>query len=346
MPISHSVLIFFLLTWVLPDSTKIDFFLAGSINGGVPEIREAFDIKQTDQLVIYPVFKQDSLFYSAVDSFVIDGGMAKTRGDPGKVKSLKKREFRWLHISPVLREYDNLHPPDDNRSIFYIAPIEYTTRLIPSEWSEEGLSFCESFSDSAVGTYYLSMCECLCADTFFDTRPIHQRFSHHVVQIVVRPHDTYVGYLYELFNTPFILPPKPLPGSGHQTDLRVGSDCAEFAIYGMRRMGHDIPYAGPQDIYNYLKELSTSLLYPDSIGIYRDKDGVAFQIGEKLRRGDVIHFGEQVSVFYTDQGVPGILDKNDLLIQSYIPSPHITPIESCGFYHLPLRVFEWSDKTD
>jgi hypothetical protein len=190
------------------------------------------------------------------------------------------------------------------------------------------------------------MCECRSVDTFSDTRPLHRRFSRQVIQIIIRSDDSYVGHLYELFNTPFILPPKPLPGSGHQTDLRVGSDCAEFAIYGMRRMGYDIPYAGPRGIYHYLAEISSSLMYPDSAGVYRDKEGETFKVAGSLERGDIIHFGEQVSVFYADQGVPGILDKNDLLIQSYTPSPHITTIENCGFYHLPFRIFEWSVKTD
>ena len=70
---------------------------------------------------------------------------------------------------------------------------------------------------------------------------------------------------------------------GHQTDLRVCVDCAELAIYGKRRQGFNIPYCGPRGINNYLEEIS-----PDSIF-----------------NGCIVHFGDQVDVIYSDEGVKG-----------------------------------------
>ena len=167
---------------------------------------------------------------------------------------------------------------------------------------------------------------------------------------MVRPDDTYLGYLSELLNTPFIIAPMFSNNGLHQTDLRIGSDCAALAIYGKRRQGVGIPYAGPRGILKYLSPLTPTELQPvnyNSTEVYVDQQGHTVKIGDQgLQPGDIIHFGEQVAVFYQDNGIKGILDKDDYLFESYGNSPHITTLAQSGFYHKAIRVFRWADSMD
>lgn len=152
----------------------------------------------------------------------------------------------------------------------------------------------------------------------FDNRPIHLIYKD-IFQVVVRKEDSYLGYLTELINIPFILPPTNIRNFGHQTDLRIGSDCAELAIYGKRRVGNNIPYVGPNGIRKFLELI--------------DKN--------KLFEGCIIHFGYQVSVLFQDNGIKGQLDENDVLIQSYENKVCLITYRKCGFYNFPYKPYRW-----
>jgi hypothetical protein len=144
--------------------------------------------------------------------------------------------------------------------------------------------------------------------------------------------------LTELMQTPFILGPSRTPVGIHQTDCRMGCDCAAFAIYGKRREGFRLPYC----IYRYLEDLAQSELHPDNEGIFRDNTEKPFLITNKrLVPGDILHFKERVSVFYKDRGVLGVLDQDDLVIQSYGTGPYITTLEKNSFYGRKVRVMRW-----
>ncbi|MFN0033158.1 MAG: hypothetical protein ACKVOR_13440 [Flavobacteriales bacterium] len=118
-------------------------------------------------------------------------------------------------------------------------------------------------------------------------------FHGEIIQVVVTSKSNYLGYLEELLNVPFVLPPRNCQLIGHQSDNRLAVDCAELAVYGMRRMGYSVPYAGPHRITDWLVQTDT------------------------LKAGTIIHFGHQVSVLYEDNGVIGKLDPDDLLIHAY-----------------------------
>jgi hypothetical protein len=133
----------------------------------------------------------------------------------------------------------------------------------------------------------------------------------------------------------------------HETDARMGSDCAAFAIYGKRRQGFQVPYCGPLWIYRYLSAIVGSPLRPipfEQTEVYVTPDNRPIRVGPGgLQAGDIVHFGEQVSVFYRDAGIIGLLDKDDLLFQCYGSQPTITTVKDCGFYHLPARVYKWKE---
>lgn len=251
-------------------------------------------------------------------------------GEALKLRSPKP--VRWYQVTPVLKAYDNL--PQLRPSL---APIHYRRSLMPGPPRRElRLSF------HSPGTRYF------CAgpvvpERFTDLEPLQRRYAGKVVQVVVRTGDDYSDYLTELFGTPFIMAPAPTAVGWHQTDQRVGSDCAAFATYGRRRMGEPVPYAGPGGIVRYLRPLASSpFTVISGDGTYRDSSGRTMRVGfAGIRRGDIVHFGPQVSVFHTDRGVRGRLDAEDMLIQSWRTTPHITTLRASGFYEHPVRLYRW-----
>ena len=239
---------------------------------------------------------------------------------------------RWFQIAPELRAYDNRPGPHPR-----LDPIRYRrTPLGDAPNARLTLSF------STPGTRYF------CADAvtparFATAEPIQRKYAGQVVQVVVRAGDRYADFLGELVGTPFIMGPAVVPGAWHQTDQRVGSDCAAFATYGRRRMGRPVPYAGPVGIVRYLRPLGGGPLAPPGAdGVYRDARGRHIRIGgDGLRPGDIVHFGAQVAVFSADRGQRSVLDADDLLFQSWRTTPYVTRIRDGGFFDRPIRLYRW-----
>ena len=132
--------------------------------------------------------------------------------------------------------------------------------------------------------------------SFSETSPLHQKYPFKIVQIVRRKDDTYTGYLTELLHTPFIIAPMVTEDGYHETDMRMGSDCAAFAIYGRRRQGYRVSYCGPRGIYKYLREIGKGPLLPKKAldtEIYAKKDTQSVKVGvDGIERGDIVHFGD------------------------------------------------------
>ena len=145
-----------------------------------------------------------------------------------------------------------------------------------------------------------------------------------------RPDDSYIGYLHELFNTPYIYGSKRIKG-GHQSDLLVGSDCADFAVYGKRRQigksGYDYTYTGG------LRKLAGKRwsVDLDSEGYYQtnNKERLTFGPEGEIRPGNLINFEEgHVGVLYQDDG-DGLLDTGDLIMHTLFREPEIVSIAHC-----------------
>jgi hypothetical protein len=181
-----------------------------------------------------------------------------------------------------------------------------------------------NFAALDLGTTYWGIWSMKKAEkTLFKTAlPLQLKESGSFVQVVSRTDDSYIGYLGELFNTPFILAPRFIPSVGHQTDLRMGSDCAEFLIYGKRRQKFVIPYCGPRGIISYL-----DLINPDS-----------------LFEGCIIHFGIQTSLLLEDKGVKGILDDEDILLECYERGPEKIAYKNSEFRHHAYKAYKWKSK--
>lgn len=185
------------------------------------------------------------------------------------------------------------------------------------------------------GTFYITT-EAT-TKTINTTEPPHHVIPN-TVQISLRPDNSYVGYLYELMNTPFIMAPRATPGGFNQADERLGTDCAGLAVYGRRRMGYTrVHYLGPRGILLYLDPI-TDEEYNLTGNVYTANTGDTASAPE---RGDILHFRSQVSIFLEDKGIPGILDTEDLLIQSWFDGTHICCIADNGFTDYPMRLYRW-----
>ncbi len=148
--------------------------------------------------------------------------------------------------------------------------------------------------------------------------------------VAYRPDDTALGYIHELLNTPYIYGSKTIRG-GHQADLLVGSDCADFAIYGKRRQKGKERFQ-----YTYTGGLSRlaskrSELTRAQDGTYRDGKGKSLSCGsgKDARPGDLLNLPSgHVVVLYRDDG-DGLLDDEDLVVHTLLREPEIVALRSC-----------------
>lgn len=224
------------------------------------------------------------------------------------------RTTRWFRLVPELALYDN-----SRRTANDLDPVRY--RAFPLGESD-GLDL----PTDSTGTSTFGWCPreepCPFDAPLATAGSLALLHPQRVVQIAVRADDTYVGVLQELRGTPFVLLPRRVAG-GHQSDLRIGSDCAALAAYGRRRMGEAIPYLGPGGLLPYLVEAPPG----------------------RMRAGDVLHYGAQVQVVQEDRGRIGYPDGEDLVIESWHPYPRIVRQDSSGWEGRPFRVMRFRSDT-
>jgi len=253
---------------------------------------------------------------------------------------------RWYWLEPVNKVYNNMNfePTGQEK----VEAIEYKLRSIGADTI---LDFSKVIDKYGPGTYNIAFGDPNYSwppNKLRQLRPLYEIYPEWVVQIVVRKDNSYLGRLSELRHAPFIIAPTITPSGIHQTDASMGSDCASMAIYGKRRQGWSIPYAGPKGILKYLDEIQPGPFYlqtSDDKTSYRNRAGREATVGQNtLAPGDIIHFGEQVSVFYSDRGIPGVLDPEDQVFQSFETFPQIVSIKDCGFSEKWLRIFRWKQE--
>lgn len=324
------------VSYVMSIMAPTDCFIAVSDhNEELAKIEKIRYIQQGQELTIHPVFKRGNTYFSTAKRIIYNNEIIDCK------PLEKKMKWELFEVKASNKTYDNMIIPENEDMSTYIEPIEYNV---------SSLNKLNKIRAKSPGTTYIA----INIEGFinvqnkaFVTRELlHHSYSDKIVQLVIRRDDTYLGYLSELMNTPFIYTPK-IVGGLHQTDQRVGSDCAEFAIYGAKRMGISIPYCGPSGLPNYTDKL-TDWLYTvnkDGYEIYVDQDNRPVVVGEEgIKPGDLLHFMEQVSVFYEDKGMKGILDQEDLLFHADNSFPDIVPIKETGFTEHPLKIYRFPMK--
>lgn len=231
-----------------------------------------------------------------------------------------------LLIEPVRNAHWNMNP-GEGPSGLGTDTLSYTFKEIhPGEYIPQ------------LGTFYLTADTSKKPGDTLNTQEPPHLVLRNTVQISIRPDDSYTGYMFELINTPFIMAPRTTPEGSHQSDSRLGTDCAGLAVYGRRRMGDETAlYLGPGGIIPMLERITPEVYYLTN-GVFTTEGG---EPAPAPQRGELLHFAEQVSVFLEDRGTKGVLDGDDLLLQSWFQGTHVCPVESCGFAGNPVVLYRW-----
>lgn len=160
--------------------------------------------------------------------------------------------------------------------------------------------------------------------------------SEAVHRVSLRRDDSYLGMLDELFGQPYIWASGGQPDARHQSERLEGADCADFVVYGVRRLGHRVPYTFSEGLRAHARRLGAGR--PRADGVYVDDRGAPLPFP---RPGDLVLFPRHVGALTRDRGVPGVLDHEDLMVHALFASPREQPIADSGYAGRPVEILRW-----
>lgn len=157
-----------------------------------------------------------------------------------------------------------------------------------------------------------------------------------VHRVSLRRDDTYLGFLTEMFGQPYIWASAGTSNRKHQSERLEGSDCADFVVYGRRRLGEDRDYTWTGALPQVTRLLARGR--PGTDGIYVDNKGKPLPF---TRPGDVLLFPRHVGVLTADRGEPGVLDRADIMFHTYFASPQQQPVGDTDYRDAPVEIRRW-----
>ena len=157
-----------------------------------------------------------------------------------------------------------------------------------------------------------------------------------VHRVSIRRDDTYLGYLTELYGQPYIWASAGTSPRAHQSERLEGADCADFVIYGWRRLGHDVAYTWTGALPQVTRLLSRGR--PGEDGVYVDDRGRPIPYP---RAGDLLLFPRHVGALVADRGTPGVLDREDVMVHAYFATPREQPVGETDYRDAPIEVRRW-----
>ncbi len=158
-----------------------------------------------------------------------------------------------------------------------------------------------------------------------------------VHRVSIRRDDTYLGYLTEMFGQPYIWASAGISTRTHQSERLEGSDCADFIIYGARRMGRALDYTWSGGLPSVTKLLAPRGERGED-GVYRDATGKPLPFPSP---GDIILFPRHVGALTQDRGQLGILDDQDLMMHTLFDSPKEQAIADSGYAQTAVELRRW-----
>ncbi|HWM88677.1 MAG TPA: hypothetical protein VNO33_22660 [Kofleriaceae bacterium] len=160
--------------------------------------------------------------------------------------------------------------------------------------------------------------------------------SDAVHRVSLRRDDTYLGFLTEMFGQPYIWASAGTSRANHQSERLEGSDCADFVVYGRRRMGEDREYSWTGALPKVTRLLARGR--PGSGGVYVDERGAPLPF---TRVGDILLFPRHVGVLSGDRGEKGVLDRADLMFHTFFASPREQPVGESDYRDAPVEIRRW-----
>jgi hypothetical protein len=248
-------------------------------------------------------------------------------------------ELRWNKIEPAVAELSN--GDGDN---FHFAAIDYRATPIEAAVGKPAIAadvhptLTPDHGDG-VGTMRYQLVALQGDRVIASPGPEARRgkgsggLGDAVMRVSIRRDDTYLGFLTEMYNQPYIWASAGFTDATHQSERLEGSDCADFVVYGARRMGAQISYMYTGELPKVTKLLAAGRRGAD--GVFRDAHGqpIAF-----TRPGDLLLFPRHVGALVADHGTEGVLDDQDVMMHTLWDSPKEQAIADTGYADQPVEL--------
>ncbi len=259
----------------------------------------------------------------------------------------KAKSWRWFKLEAESDQVDNTQPS------FHFEPIKY--QAVEVEACRDAADCTADVTPSVlpkveqlpgVGTMAFQVVASLQSGGEAKTPGLeavkYGGLKPEVMRVTFRRDDSYLGYVSELINTPYIFGSAG-PDGRNQSDLLIGADCADLAVYGRRRMGKKAEYSSSYAIDKQAPERFRAVS-ADATGAVVDPKGKPVAFGDQgVRAGDVIHFpgSRHVAVLYEDRAPLGVLDSGDLMIHTCWAPVKIEAIGASSCSSFPWRMLRF-----
>lgn len=238
------------------------------------------------------------------------------------------KEVRWFKIEPTIGAIDNTTPS------FHFEPVTYVETALPAC---EGKLTCPA----DVTPTKLPKVDALpgCGTMAFRVEAVSKEgaalstpgmtntkyggLTQDVYRVTLRRDDTLIGYATELLNTPYIFGSAG-PDGRNQSDLLIGSDCADLIVYARRRSGKKAEYTSSYSI---------------------DRQAPLLAEGKPPRAGDLVHFpgSRHVAILFEDREPVGVVDENDLILHTCWAPPTVQRMGDTDCVSRPYRVLRFPE---
>jgi hypothetical protein len=319
--------------------TLVTAHVVASVDGGVASERPAY--ARSDQRVT--LFAVVEVAEGRTKKFFTDAPALELRGKKIATEPLAhapRIALAWNRIEPAAASYSNGDGPT-----FHFETIEY--RATPIEGAQNKPSIVADVRPTlivdhgnGVGTMRYQVVATQ-GDRTIATPGIDAHrgkgsggLTDAVLRVSIRTDDTYLGYLTEMYGQPYVWASAGLSDRSHQSERLEGSDCADFIVYGARRMGADIPYMWTGALPQVTRLLAPAGTRSED-GIYRDARGTPLPF---TQAGDIVLFPRHVGVLTEDRGEPGVLDDQDLMMHTLFDTPKQQPIADSGYADRPVEL--------
>ncbi len=317
----------------------VSVWLLSSTSGQLAHATPDAKRVRVDQRVTLFAVARDERGVLWSDASIAPGTRVDLRDGKGRraVKPWSGEPLRveWLKIEPTAEWLDNENGGFHWETIPYVeTKIAASTLAIEADVAPTVLP-ARRDGERALGTMHFQVKVEGVSTPGAETR-FRGGLATNVHRVSVRRDDTFLGFLTELFNTPYIW-----ASAGddpvHQAERGIGADCADFIAYGLRRTGKPIRYGSTYDVPAWGgKKTIASVAARDGSGRFVDANGNAIVVGERgVRRGDLLLFHRHVGAFVEDREPKGVLDANDVLIHTAWAPPAEESFESSARWTSP-----------
>jgi cell wall-associated NlpC family hydrolase len=309
--------------------------VVASVGDAVASDKPAY-ARADQKVTLYAAIQVDGkTWFSEAPSLEVGG----KRVVPKSLASAPAFELRWNKIEPATANMTN-----GDAQTFRFEPIDYRPTAIEGAANSAQIradvrpTLTPDHGDG-VGTMRYQVTALQGPRTIASAGPEARRgrgsggVTDAVMRVSIRRDDTYLGYLTEMFGQPYIWGSAGLSNSTHESERLEGSDCADFIVYGARRMGAAIPYSWTGALPGVSKLLAKGTRAGD--GIYRDGKGKPLPF---TKVGDLVLFPRHVGALAEDRGTIGVLDDQDIMMHTLFDSPKAQPIADSGYADRPVEV--------